>query len=482
LNEVIELLSGTGEVIVEEEFRRSPVSCSLRRELELFGELGCTVFVGLRGKVGFVGFLGLGEKTSGDVFSKDDLSFLATVANQTVVALENCRLYSELLAIKEYTERVLEQLTCGVVTVDNSGAVTAMNAKAFTVLGIKRGNQGLGTVAELPQEIAEAIKTTLRSRAATSNLEIRLEIEGQPTQFLSLSTTPLRDPKGDVIGALAVLTDLTEIKQLEAEVRRVERLATVGTLAAGMAHEIKNPLVSLKTFAQLLPGKYDDPEFRESFSKIASDEIERINSLVEQLLRFARPPKPIPMPIDLHEPMEQTLALLASEMAKKGIRVVRKYHQSPLMVFADSEQLKQVFMNVLLNAVEALASEPAPLVEVSTGVRNRWGWPPMAPFAKLPEGYTQGSQEAFMRIADNGPGIRENHIKHIFDPFFTTKDTGHGLGLSIAHGIVREHKGSINAENRPGGGAAFIIALPLLEAHSEMHRGDAHELRADRLA
>jgi len=87
-----------------------------------------------------------------------------------------------------------------------------------------------------------------------------------------------------------------------------------------------------------------------------------------------------------------------------------------------------------------------------------------------------------MRIADNGPGIRENHIKHIFDPFFTTKDTGHGLGLSIAHGIVREHKGSINAENRPGGGAAFIIALPLLEAHSEMHRGDAHELRADRLA
>lgn len=285
-----------------------------------------------------------------------------------------------------------------------------------------------------------------------------------------------------MIGALAVLTDLTEIKLLEAEVRRAERLATVGTLAAGMAHEIKNPLVSLKTFAQLLPQKYDDPEFRESFSQIASGEIERINTLVEQLLRFARPPKPIPMPIDLHGPVEQTLTLLASEIAKKSIKVITKYHETPLFVFADSEQLKQVFMNVLLNAIEALISQKEPWLEISTGTRRRWGWPLAAPFAKLPEGYKQGDWEAYVRIADNGPGIRESHIKHIFDPFFTTKETGHGLGLSIAHGIVREHRGSINAENRPGGGAVFTIALPLLEIEVATLTGDTHELRADRFA
>lgn len=477
-----QLLSATGELAVLEEIRRRAEGTADKRALELFQELDLGVLVGLLGKGELTGFIGLGSKGSGDTFSKDDIDFLVTLANQGVVALENSRLYSQLLTIKEYTERILEQLTCGVVTVENNGALTAMNAKAKTLLGVRLGHWGPQTVYELPHEVGKPILETMRSGAPTPNLEVRFESEKEPSRFLNLTIAPLKGPKGEMIGALAVLTDLTEIKLLEAEVRRAERLATVGTLAAGMAHEIKNPLVSLKTFAQLLPMKYDDPEFRDSFSQIAATEIERINTLVEQLLRFARPPKPIPIPLDLHEPIEQILALLASEMNKQGVNITRKYHENPLLVFADSEQLKQVFMNVLLNAMEALSSREKPELEISTGTRRRWGWPPVAPFAKLPEGYAQGDREAYVRIADNGPGIRESHLKHIFDPFFTTKDTGHGLGLSIAHGIVREHKGSINAENRPGGGAVFTIALPLLEMEAVTRSGDAHELRADRLA
>jgi signal transduction histidine kinase len=281
-----------------------------------------------------------------------------------------------------------------------------------------------------------------------------------------------------LVGVLAVLTDLTQIKQLEAEVRRVERLATVGTLAAGVAHEIKNPLVSLKTFAQLLPQKYDDPEFRTSFSQIASAEIERINSLVEQLLRFARPPKPIAVPIDVHEPLEGTLSLLATELTKKNISVKTHYHEGPLIVHGDSEQLRQVFMNVLLNAVEALSPKGGGEIEITTGKRRRWSWIAPPSNSPLPQGYSWSDEEATIRIEDNGPGIKETHLKYVFDPFFTTKDTGHGLGLSIAHNIVREHHGSINADNRPGGGAAFTVTLPLLEAQEEKQRGETHELRA----
>ncbi len=480
--EIRHLLSETGELAVFEEMKRKVGWRKTISSLDLFRELDVGVLVGLQGKGQVNGFIALGSKGSGDLFSKDDLDFLVTLANQGVVAIENSRLYSQILIIKEYTERIFEQLTCGVVTVNNAGALTVMNAKAKDLLGLRGSAFSPQTVYELPGEIGDVILQSMSSQTTNANIEIHFEIQEQPSRFLNLTTAPLRGPKGETIGALAVLTDLTEIKLLEAEVRRAERLATVGTLAAGMAHEIKNPLVSLKTFAQLLPIKYDDPEFRESFSHIAAGEIERINSLVEQLLRFARPPKPIPMPIDLHDPIEQTLALLSSEMAKKGIKITTKYYQTPLWVFADAEQLKQVFMNVLLNALEATSSQEEPSLEISTGTRKRWGWPPAAPFAKLPQGYTQGDREAYVRIADNGPGIRESHIKHIFDPFFTTKHTGHGLGLSIAHGIVREHKGSINAENRPGGGAVFTIALPLLVAEAALPLGDSHELRADRLA
>lgn len=447
-----------------------------------FDVLNASVVVPLVTKGAVIGLLALGEKTSGEIFSGDDVSFLTTLGNQAAVAIHNAILYEEILSMKEYMEIVLEQMTCGILTVDTNMVVTRFNKKTEQLLSLPCRNL-LGKPADvLPFTIWNALISTVKMSLPVSNQEFQVEAKDRNANVLSVSTAPLRNAQGQVIGALAVLTDLTEIKLLEAEVRRAERLATVGTLAAGMAHEIKNPLVSLKTFAQLLPIKYDDPEFRESFSHIAAGEIERINSLVEQLLRFARPPKPIPMPIDLHDPIEQTLALLSSEMAKKGIKITTKYYETPLWVFADAEQLKQVFMNVLLNALEATSSQEEPSLEISTGTRKRWGWPPAAPFAKLPQGYTQGDREAYVRIADNGPGIRESHIKHIFDPFFTTKDTGHGLGLSIAHGIVREHKGSINAENRPGGGAVFTIALPLLEAEAALPIGDSHELRADRLA
>jgi two-component system nitrogen regulation sensor histidine kinase GlnL len=323
-----------------------------------------------------------------------------------------------------------------------------------------------------------AILRDALAAGAPPTKEISFQEEGGPVKTITVGAAPLLDADGRLSGAIAVITDITDVKLLEAEVRRVERLATVGTLAAGVAHEIKNPLVSLKTFAQLLPQKYDDPEFRTSFSQIASAEIERINSLVEQLLRFARPPKPIAVPIDVHEPLEGTLSLLATELTKKNISVKTHYHEGPLIVHGDSEQLRQVFMNVLLNAVEALSPKGGGEIEITTGKRRRWSWIAPPSNSPLPQGYSWSDEEATIRIEDNGPGIKEAHLKYVFDPFFTTKDTGHGLGLSIAHNIVREHHGSINADNRPGGGAAFTVTLPLLETQEEKQRGETHELRA----
>lgn len=476
------LLEQRGDLVVLDEAIQGEDQPVRQRLEELFRELSSAVLIRLGGAESVTGLIGVGEKTFGDMYSADEIEFLMEVGQQVSVAMENATLFAKVMDAKDYIRTVFDQLTCGVITVDHSGLITEINKTACDMLGLTRENAIGQSSSVLQPRVRQVLETTVSRAAAVIGEEMVLHTDEGSVWRVSLSSTVLRDLNGCLVGAVVVITDLTEIKLLEAEVRRVERLATVGTLAAGMAHEIKNPLVSLKTFAQLLPQKYDDPEFREIFSQIASAEIERINSLVEQLLRFAWPPKPILMPIDLHEPVEQTLNLLSTEIAKKGISVERRYHKAPLLVFADSEQLKQVFMNVLLNAVDVLGSTPEPRLEVTTGVRRKWGWPVGGSFANLPQGYTTGSQEAWVKIADNGPGIRENHLKHVFDPFFTTKDTGHGLGLSIAHGIVREHKGSITAENVARGGAAFTVALPLLEHVETKERGEADELRADRLA
>jgi signal transduction histidine kinase len=314
-------------------------------------------------------------------------------------------------------------------------------------------------------------------------VEIMVARETGPAIPVNVSTSALREPNGEVIGALAVFSDLSEIKQLEAEVRRAERLATVGTLAAGMAHEIKNPLVSLKTFAQLLPTKYNDPDFRGYFSQIASQEIERINSLVEQLLRFARPSRPLFMPLDVHDPIEQTLLLVANELGKGEIEVEKYFWHGSLFVFADAEQLKQVLLNLLLNAIDATRDAARPRLTISTGHRKGRGREGYR-FPKLPDGYVLTNQEAIIRISDNGHGIQEKDQRHIFDPFFTTKEQGHGLGLSIAHGIVREHLGSVTVQSQPGSGTTFTLSFPLIHSvkQERIWEGMEHEVRADRFA
>lgn len=468
-----------GDLLVRQELEREGrLENDLKWEFQRYGaEILAQLFPGREP----LGFLALGPKLSGDLYSKEELDFIHTAAHQAAVAIRKSLLYREVVELIESRDGLLEEMDSGVIAMGRDLGPTLLNRRAREILEVPDSVSGPQKPL-LPSTVVELVSQVIKSGTRVRDVQLNVARNDGTKVPLSVSATPLRDWSGQIVGAVTVFTDLTEIKLLEAEVRRVERLATVGTLAAGMAHEIKNPLVSLKTFAQLLPQKYDDPEFRETFSQIASAEIERINSLVEQLLRFARPAKPIPMPIDLHETVEQTLNLLSTELTNKGISIERRYHKGHLLVFADSEQLKQVFMNVLLNAVDVLASTPEPRLEVTTGVRRKWGWPIGGPFANLPQGYTTGTQEAWVKIADNGPGIRESHLKHVFDPFFTTKDTGHGLGLSIAHGIVREHKGSITAENVTRGGAAFTVALPLLELVETKERGEADELRADRLA
>jgi len=245
-----------------------------------------------------------------------------------------------------------------------------------------------------------------------------------------------------------------DLKRSKSYIRRADRLASLGTLTAGLAHEIRNPLVAIKTLTQLLPERIDDEEFRTQFLQIASGEVDRISSLVTELLDFARPSDPKLELEDINAILDGMILLVSTETKKKQIDINKDYSSDVPPIQIDREQIKQVFLNILLNGIEA-TSENGKIT-----VRTRHF---MKPGGEL---YTQ------IEFSDTGCGIPEEYIEDIFNPFFTTKSTGSGLGLSISNQIIQDHRGYIDVESQLGKGSSFFINLPVNREHPKRRKND----------
>lgn len=217
------------------------------------------------------------------------------------------------------------------------------------------------------------------------------------------------------------------------------RLAAAGEFATGMAHEIKNPLSSIKTFAAYLPEKYRDPDFREKFFRIVQGEIDRINTIVRDLLDFAKPDKPQLEPVSVSELAQDTLTLLSNRVLKQGVAVRTRFQENGLQVQADEKQLKQAVLNLLLNSLDAMPDGGR--LEVGTSVTNQW---------------------LTLRIVDSGCGIPDDTMRRVFDPFFTTKERGVGLGLPIVKGVIERHGGELFLRSTAGQGTTVEIMLPVI--------------------
>ncbi len=251
------------------------------------------------------------------------------------------------------------------------------------------------------------------------------------------------------------------LKQSQSIIRRADRLSSLGMLTAGLAHEIRNPLVAIRTFTQLLPDRYQDKEFREGFQSTALKEVDRICGLVNDLLSFARPSVPNVSAEHINEIVENIIRILETEAKEKGVQIYRRFSNSLPKIFIDKEQIKQVSMNIILNALQSIEDEG--VVEVSTQL------------------FTRNGSEQFVQIGvrDSGVGIAEKDLEDIFTPFFTTKKEGSGLGLSISHQIVQEHGGHILVESKAGKGTTFFINLPVepvkpqgVKARPQVHEED----------
>ena len=300
---------------------------------------------------------------------------------------------------------------------------------------------GLAVLFGITMKMTKPIErlTVAAKRIETGELDYRVRIE-----------------RDDEIGALATAFDQMgerlvqrekELKESQNTLRRADRLSSLGLLTAGLAHEIRNPLVAIRTFTQLLPERYNDAEFRDGFQGLALKEVDRICGLINDLLSFARPSRPKVVQENMNDVIDGITRILESEAKEKNVEITRDFTADLPGVWIDREQMKQVFMNLILNAIQAMKNQGRAL-SISTRFHSR-------------DQSGQPGQFVQVEIRDTGVGIPEENLDHIFDPFFTNKDEGSGLGLSISHQIVQEHGGYIAVESKVGVGTSFFVNIPL---------------------
>jgi PAS domain S-box-containing protein len=387
-----------------------------------------------------VGAIAIGPKLAGDPFYREDLNLLMTLANQTAVALKNAQRYEEIVVAHESVARIVASISSGVVAVNRAGEITLFNEKAAELTGLQSKDVRRRSTQVLPLALSEALNGAVHKGEILDLPEIDLPYQATVRPII-LTSSPIMDGTGTVLGAVAVFSDLTPLKELETERRKAEKLAYFQMLASGVAHEIRNPLCGIKTFAQLLPRRQDDQEFVEEFSRISAMEIRRIEGLLDRLRTLGKPGDRPHVHVDVRVPIAEAVALMEPTFTEKGVRIRLNVPNEPIVVFGDHDGLKQLALNLLMNAYEATPRDGIVMAEIR-----------------------RGSDDAVLTVTDTGDGIPGELLNRLFEPFVTTKPRGSGLGLAISAGMASMHGGTLRAANVGAGGAELTLTLPLASA------------------
>ena len=353
--------------------------------------------------------------------------YLSSRLEKTEEKLEEKDVHLKDLAF--FNVKVIESLPSGLFTTDTDGNVLVFNKAAEKIVGVNRE-------AIIGSKI-EHVLPFLVFPAKEGRQEGILQLPNEQKKIIGIQVSVLRDISGNETGYIGVFQDLTQFKELEAEIKNKEKWAAIGELSANIAHEIRNPLASLRGSIEMLKeGKIPD-KHREKLMEIAINEMERLNNIVTDFLTYSRP-RPLDMrDSDLHGLLGDTLELLQHTEQNRGRITIRKEFHGELFVLLDPVKISQVFWNLGINAIEAMAEG---------GV--------LTVFTK------DSTEQVSILFSDTGPGISPEEQSKVFYPFYTTKERGTGLGLSIAYRIVEEHQGRLTIQSTPGIGTTFEIILP----------------------
>jgi two-component system sensor histidine kinase PilS (NtrC family) len=318
--------------------------------------------------------------------------------------------------------------------------VLTLNQAAREILMVPAGAAPGRPLAALAAPIAEALDA-LDPRESARRIEVDHTLESGKTLHLGITVSPLVDHTDRVHGRIINFQDLSEMREMELQVKQAERLATIGTIAAGVAHELRNPLASISGSIELLRSGAEDPADSAALMDIVTREVGRLDSLISELLEYTNPRPRQAVRFDLVELIRETLRVFSQDKKVEGVSVELETRDQPIHVTADPAKLRQVLWNLLRNAVEAArAGGGTVAVELS-----------------------RSQEQALIDISDDGPGIAGDAVARIFEPFYTTRSGGTGLGLAIVRNIVSDHGGDIDVETEVGRGSRFSVSLPLGE-------------------
>jgi two-component system, NtrC family, sensor kinase len=420
---------------------------------ETIAKLDLNYYIPCRAREHAIAFVGLGKTVAGDFLSSEDVELLETLAGYLGIAIQNARLYASLEQkaaeyerLKDFNENIVESINVGVLAVDLADRIESWNSQMEVMYALPRWQALTRPLGEVfPAAFVEEFYRVRQNPGIHNLYKFRLNTPAGESRTVNVAIAPLVTKKFNVIGRLIIMDDITERVELEAQLSQSDKLSSIGLLAAGVAHEVNTPLAVISSYAQMLSKQLQgDPQKSGLMEKITRQTF-RASEIVNNLLNFSRTSGTEFAEVDVNRIILDTMALLEHQFKTAKIRVQDELGGHVPPISGNAGRLQQVFLNLFLNARDAMPEGGTLRVASSNG-----------------DGVS-------VVVADTGSGIAQEHIRRIYDPFFTTKASpqhaqqsrGTGLGLSVTYGIIQEHAGKIRVESRPGEGTTFYLDFPL---------------------
>lgn len=353
--------------------------------------------------------------------------------------------------VKNYLNNILESLTTGVIVVDRDNTITTFNKTAGSITGLSPEtclHKPLNQVFSMDL-FENLVQRVLKNEGQALSLDRELDTPHHGKIHSRILASPFLDNRDEPIGTVLILQDITQLRRWEEEAQRNRRLRATGEMAAGIAHEIRNPLGSIELFSSLLKKDLEDDVEKRKIVEHISSSVKNMDRIISSLLLFAKSPQPSSQKCDLNRLIQDLFENSADLPIPHNVHTVLDLGHD-MIARGDGGLLKQVFINLVRNGIQSMPQGGKLTLTAQKGTGPE----------KSPDRVDDYRQFITVTVADNGQGISEDNLANIFNPFFTTKDQGTGLGLSISHNIIKAHQGTIDAESEEGRGTRFILNIP----------------------